>query len=116
MIFHFRAFTAELLELSGGIGDLESAIDWDMNLRMTEHTTPAPHPTHPLLLPHSQRTHDQPTQPTTQRPHRRNAESNADNSPTNSPPPTTAGTSHEHLAHGPRQLARPARNAHKLAA
>ena len=40
MIFHFRMFTRELLDRAGGVGDLESAIDWDMNLRMTEHTTP----------------------------------------------------------------------------
>ncbi len=40
MIFHLRLFTTELFDRSGGVGDLESAIDWDMNLRMTEHTTP----------------------------------------------------------------------------
>ena len=40
MIFHLRMFTADLFHESGGVGDLESAIDWDMNLRMTEHTTP----------------------------------------------------------------------------
>ncbi|MEL6894258.1 MAG: glycosyltransferase family A protein [Actinomycetota bacterium] len=40
MIFHLRTFTAELFATAGGIGDLESAIDWDMNLRMVEHTTP----------------------------------------------------------------------------
>jgi glycosyltransferase involved in cell wall biosynthesis len=40
MIFHLRLFTAELLEKSGGVGDLEAAIDWDMNLRMVEWTTP----------------------------------------------------------------------------
>ncbi len=41
MIFHLRMFTTELFERAGGVGDLSSAIDWDMNLRMTEHTTPA---------------------------------------------------------------------------
>jgi glycosyltransferase involved in cell wall biosynthesis len=40
MIFHLRMFTADLFTASGGVGDFESAIDWDMNLRMTEHTTP----------------------------------------------------------------------------
>ncbi len=41
MIFHLRMFTASLFERAGGVGDLESAIDWDMNLRMTEHTAAA---------------------------------------------------------------------------
>ena len=40
MIFHLRLFTTELFAVSGGVGNLESAIDWDMNLRMTEHTQP----------------------------------------------------------------------------
>jgi len=40
MIFHLRMYTTELFHQAGGIGELESAIDWDMNLRMTEHTTP----------------------------------------------------------------------------
>jgi chondroitin synthase len=38
MIFHLRMFTADLFDRSGGVGDLESAIDWDMNLRMSELT------------------------------------------------------------------------------
>jgi glycosyltransferase involved in cell wall biosynthesis len=41
MVFHLRLFTAELFATSGGVGRYESAIDWDMNLRMTELTTPA---------------------------------------------------------------------------
>lgn len=40
MIFHLRMFRADLLEEAGGVGHFESAIDWDMNLRMTEHTEP----------------------------------------------------------------------------
>jgi glycosyltransferase involved in cell wall biosynthesis len=40
MIFHLRMFTAGLLAQAGGVGDLESAIDWDMNLRMAELTSP----------------------------------------------------------------------------
>jgi len=40
MIFHLRMFTAELLAQAGGVGDLGSAIDWDMNLRMAELTSP----------------------------------------------------------------------------
>ncbi len=40
MVFALRMFTTELFDASGGVGDLESAIDWDMNLRMTELTTP----------------------------------------------------------------------------
>ncbi|MEE9414520.1 MAG: glycosyltransferase, partial [Acidimicrobiales bacterium] len=40
MIFHLRLFTTELFTVSGGVDNLESAIDWDMNLRMTEHTKP----------------------------------------------------------------------------
>jgi glycosyltransferase involved in cell wall biosynthesis len=39
MIFHLRLFTAELFERSGGVGKLESSIDWDMNLRMAELTS-----------------------------------------------------------------------------
>jgi glycosyltransferase involved in cell wall biosynthesis len=39
MIFHLRLFTAELFERSGGVGELESSIDWDMNLRMAELTS-----------------------------------------------------------------------------
>lgn len=40
MIFHLRVFTTEIFHASGGVGDLASSIDWDMNLRMTEHTEP----------------------------------------------------------------------------
>jgi glycosyltransferase involved in cell wall biosynthesis len=40
MIFHLRLFTADLFVEAGGVGDLESAIDWDMNLRMAELTSP----------------------------------------------------------------------------
>jgi hypothetical protein len=40
MIFHLRTYTRALYTQSGGTGTLDSAIDWDMNLRMTEHTTP----------------------------------------------------------------------------
>jgi glycosyltransferase involved in cell wall biosynthesis len=41
MIFHLRMYTGELFDRSGGVGDLDSSIDWDMNLRMAELTTPA---------------------------------------------------------------------------
>ncbi len=40
MIFHLRVFTRGVFDQAGGVGELSSAIDWDMNLRMTEHTTP----------------------------------------------------------------------------
>ena len=40
MIFHLRVFTRQVFDTSGGVGELSSAIDWDMNLRMTEHTQP----------------------------------------------------------------------------
>lgn len=40
MIFHLRVFTRDIFDRSGGLGELSSAIDWDTNLRMTEHTTP----------------------------------------------------------------------------
>lgn len=40
MIFHLRLFTRQVFDTSGGLGQLTSAIDWDMNLRMTEHTQP----------------------------------------------------------------------------
>jgi glycosyltransferase involved in cell wall biosynthesis len=40
MIFHLRTYTRDLYDQAGGLGELSSAIDWDMNLRMTEHTTP----------------------------------------------------------------------------
>lgn len=38
MVFHLRVFTRQVFEQAGGVGDLESAIDWDLNLRMTELT------------------------------------------------------------------------------
>lgn len=38
MIFHLRMFTTEVFDRSGGVGGFESAIDWDMNLRMAEQT------------------------------------------------------------------------------
>jgi hypothetical protein len=41
MIFHLRLFSAALFGRAGGVGDLESAIDWDMNLRMAELTSVA---------------------------------------------------------------------------
>lgn len=40
MISHFRIWTTDLFEESGGVGEFEAAIDWDMNLRMTECTEP----------------------------------------------------------------------------
>lgn len=45
MIFHLRMFTTELFNEAGGVGELETAIDWDMNLRMAEHTEP-------VVVPH----------------------------------------------------------------
>lgn len=45
MISHFRMWSTDLFVESGGVGVRESAIDWDMNLRMTEHTEP-------LCVPH----------------------------------------------------------------
>lgn len=46
MISHFRMWSTDLFVESGGVGERESAIDWDMNLRMTECTEPlcVPHP------------------------------------------------------------------------
>ncbi len=40
MIFHLRLYRRDLFERAGGVGDLESAIDWDLNLRMTELADP----------------------------------------------------------------------------
>lgn len=40
VISHLRVFTTDLFERSGGVGRYDSAIDWDMNLRMTEITEP----------------------------------------------------------------------------
>lgn len=38
MVFHLRVFTRNVFERAGGVGELSSAIDWDLNLRMVEHT------------------------------------------------------------------------------
>lgn len=38
MVFHLRVFTRDVVDDAGGVGVLSSAIDWDLNLRMTEHT------------------------------------------------------------------------------
>jgi glycosyltransferase involved in cell wall biosynthesis len=38
MVFHLRLFRRDVFNAAGGVGDLSSAIDWDLNLRMTEHT------------------------------------------------------------------------------
>ena len=38
MVFHLRLFRRDVFDAAGGVGDLSSAIDWDLNLRMAEHT------------------------------------------------------------------------------
>ena len=38
MVFHLRLFRRDVFDAAGGVGDLPSAIDWDLNLRMSELT------------------------------------------------------------------------------
>jgi glycosyltransferase involved in cell wall biosynthesis len=40
MIFHLRLYTREVFTAAGGLSELTSAIDWDLNLRIAEITEP----------------------------------------------------------------------------